>query len=188
MICHGKTGWHQVIAIKNRRNIQLADFLSVLKCLIHTYSAIISIFLVLIMNFPHSVSKRLILPWFTLTPKIIVKLLSADLQRIAVKTDFSDVSAVICPDCYIHQSLFFPDFWRLAAKKAAASSKNSFISLRRLFSFSNAFIRFLSFLHFFCFHFTSLRLVCQVLLYYIRLSQLQSASAHCCKPCDSAEH
>ena len=27
---------------------------------------------------------------------------------------------------------------------AAASSKNSFISLRRLFSFSNAFIRFLS--------------------------------------------
>mgnify|MGYP004553865539 CR=1 FL=1 len=90
--------------------LKLADFLSVLKCLIHTYSAVISIFLVLIMNFPHSVSKRLILPWFTLTPKMIVKLLSADLQRIAVKTDFSGVSAVICPDCNIHQSLFFPDF------------------------------------------------------------------------------
>ena len=71
----------------------------------------------------------------------IVKCLSADLQRIAVKTNFSGVSAVICPDCNIHQS--FPDFWRPAAKKAAASSKNSFISLRRLFSFSNAFIRFL---------------------------------------------
>ena len=93
---------------------KLADFFSVLKCLIHTYSAVISIFLVLIMNFPHSVSKRLILPWFTLTPKIIVKLLSADLQRIAVKTNFSSVSAVICPDCNIHPF------------------------------FSNAFIRFLS--------------------------------------------
>ena len=77
-------------------------------------------------------------------PKIIVKCLSADLQRISVKTDFSDVSAVICPDRNIDQSLFFPDFWRLAAKKAAASSRNSFILLRRLFSFSNAFIRFLS--------------------------------------------
>ena len=85
MICHDKTIWHQVIAIKNRRNIQLADFFSVLKCLIHTYSAVISIFLVLIMNFPHSVSKRLILPWFALTPKIIIKCLSADLQRVAVR-------------------------------------------------------------------------------------------------------
>ena len=182
MLCHGKTIRHQVIAIKNRRNIQLsvfcldfsnvcntffqrcicfkitlqkiirftgfpvcfgdsvglsfgfmnqvyllhhaadscfarnidpvklADFFSVLKCLIHTHSAVILIFLVLIMNFQHSVSKRLILPGFALTPKIIVKRLSADLQRAAVKTDFSDVSAVICPDRNIHQSLFFPDF------------------------------------------------------------------------------
>ena len=54
------------------------------------------------------------LPWLALTPKIIVKCLSADLQRIAVKTDFSSVSAVICPDCNIHPF------------------------------FSNAFIRFLS--------------------------------------------
>ena len=90
--------------------IKLADFFSVLECLIHTYSAIIRIFFVLIMNFQHSVSKRLILPGFALTSKIIVKCLSADLQRVAVKTDFSDVSAVICPDRNIHQSLFFPDF------------------------------------------------------------------------------
>ena len=94
MVCHGKTIWHQVIAIKSRRNIQLADFFSVLKCLIHTYSAVISIFLVLIMNFPHGVSKWLILPWFALTFKIIVKRLSADLQRVAVKTNFSGVPAV----------------------------------------------------------------------------------------------
>ena len=33
---------------------------------------------------------------------------------------------------------------QLAAKKAAASSKNAFISLKRLFAFSNALIRFLS--------------------------------------------
>ena len=182
MVRHGKTIWHQVIAIKNRRNIQLsvfcldfsnicnaffqrcicckitfqkiirftgftvgfgdsvglslgsmnqvyllhhaadscfawyldaiklADFFSVLKSLIHTYSAVIRIFFVLIMNFQHGVSKRLILPGFALTLKIIVKRLSADLQRVAVKTDLSDVSAVICPDCNIHQPLFFPDF------------------------------------------------------------------------------
>jgi len=182
MVCHGKTIWHQVIAIKNRRNIQLsffcldfsnvcnaffqrcicckitfqkiigfacfpvgfgdsvglsfgsmdqvyllhhaadscfardfdtiklADFFSVLECLIHTYSAVIRIFFVLIMNFQYGVGKRLILPWFALTLKVIVKRLSADLQRVAIKTDFSDVSAVICPDCNIHQPLFFPDF------------------------------------------------------------------------------
>ena len=90
--------------------IKLADFFSVLKSLIHTYSAVIRIFFVLIMNFQHGVSKRLILPGFALTLKIIVKRLSADLQRVAVKTDLSDVSAVICPDCNIYQPLFFPDF------------------------------------------------------------------------------
>ena len=40
--------------------IKLADFFSVLKSLIHTYSAVIRIFFVLIMNFQHGVSKRLI--------------------------------------------------------------------------------------------------------------------------------
>ena len=90
--------------------VKLADFFSVLKCLIHTYSAVISIFFVLIMNFQHSVSKRLILPWGVLTFKITVKCLPADLQRAAVKTDLSGVFAVICPDRNIHQSLFFPDF------------------------------------------------------------------------------
>ena len=57
--------------------IKLADFFSVLKSLIHTYSAVIRIFFVLIMNFQHGVSKRLILPGFALTLKIIVKRLSA---------------------------------------------------------------------------------------------------------------
>ena len=95
---------------RNFDTIKLTDFFSVLECLIHTHSAVILIFFVLIMNFQHSVSKWLILPGFSLTLKIIVKRLSADLQRAAVKTDFSDVSAVICPDCNIHQSLFFPDF------------------------------------------------------------------------------
>ena len=90
--------------------IKLADFFSVLECLIHTYSAVIRIFFVLIMNFQHGVSKRLIFPWLALTFKIIVKRLSADLQRVAVKTNFPGVPAVICPDCNIHQSLFFPDF------------------------------------------------------------------------------
>ena len=56
----------------------------------HIYLSLIHIF----MNFQYGVGKRLILPWFALTLKVIVKRLSADLQRVAIKTDFSDVSAV----------------------------------------------------------------------------------------------
>ena len=96
------------------------------------------------MYFQHGVSKRLILPWFVLTLKIVVKCLPADFQSFAVKADLSGVFAVIGSICNISQSLLFPDFRRHAAKKAAESSKNSFILLSRLFSFSNALIRFLS--------------------------------------------
>ena len=129
---------------RNFDTVKLADLFLIPQRLIHTYSAVIRIFLVLIMNFQHSVSKRLILPWGVLTSKIVVKRLPADFQNFAVKVDFSDVFAVIGSACDISQSLLFPDFRRHAAKKAAESSKNSFILLSRLFSFSNAFIRFLS--------------------------------------------
>ena len=95
---------------RNFDTIKLADLFLIPQCLIHTYSAVIRIFCVFIMNFQYGVSKWLILLWFALTLKIIVKRLSADLQRVTIKTDFSDVSAVICPDCNIHQPLFFPDF------------------------------------------------------------------------------
>ena len=70
---------------------KLADLFLIPQCLIHTYSAVIRIFFVFIMNFQHGVSKRLILPCGVLTFKITVKCLPADLQRVAVKADLSGV-------------------------------------------------------------------------------------------------
>jgi len=61
------------------------------------------------MDLQYRICQRLILPRLLFAFQIVVKRLSADLQRVAVKTDLSDVSAVICPDRNIHQSLFFPD-------------------------------------------------------------------------------
>lgn len=96
------------------------------------------------MDLQHCICQRLILPWLLFAFQIIIESLSADLQSFAVKADFSGVFAVIGSACNIFQPLLFPDFRRHAAKKAAASSRNSFISLRRRFSFSNALIRFFS--------------------------------------------
>ena len=89
---------------------KLADFFLILKCLKHADSAVICVFFVRGMDLQYRICQRLILPRLLFAFQIIVKCLSADLQLSALKTDFSDVSAVICPNCNIHQSLFFPDF------------------------------------------------------------------------------
>ena len=46
--------------------------------------------------------------------------------RSAMERDFTLNSAAIRFNCNKHQPLFYADFRRLAAKKAPASSKNSF--------------------------------------------------------------
>lgn len=83
----------------------------------------------------------LVLPWFIAIRQIISKCLPRHPQRLAIKADFSLNYAVFGLNRDELQSFPLPDFRRLAAKKADASSKNSFNSLSRLISLSRSFNR-----------------------------------------------
>jgi len=89
----------------------------------------------------YSFNKRFILPRLILTVKIVIKSLPANFKSLAVKVDFSLDSVVIRLEHYEFQALYFPDFRRLAAKKAEASSRNSFSSSNSRFFFSSSFMR-----------------------------------------------
>ncbi len=75
---------------------------------------------------------------------MIVKRFTLYTQRFTMKADLSLNCAVLCLFGYELQSFEFPDFRRLAAKKADASSKNSFNSLSRLIFLSRSFSCLLS--------------------------------------------
>jgi hypothetical protein len=62
------------------------------------------------MYFHHFVSKRLVLPGLILAFEIVVECLSADFQRLAVKSDLSRDPAVIGLQGNKFQPFFFPDF------------------------------------------------------------------------------
>ena len=72
---------------------------------------------------------------------MFVEALPADTKHPAIRCDFPGNPAVLCFQSQKDHSLVFADFRRLAAKKALASSKNSFSSFRRRISLSCSLTR-----------------------------------------------
>ena len=102
--------------------------------LVHTYSSISIIAFILIMDVHHSICKCLIFPWTVLFFEIIMNPLATNVEHFAVERSFTLHHAVIRFHSDKHHSLFLADLRRLAAKKALASSRNSFFSFRRRIS------------------------------------------------------
>ena len=89
----------------------------------------------------HGSCQILVLPGTVFVCEIFIEALAADPKHSAVERDFSSNPAVLCLQSQKDHSLVFADFRRLAAKKALASSRNSFSSLRRRISLSCSFTR-----------------------------------------------
>jgi len=96
---------------------------------------------VLAADFLYYVSQTLILPGVVFIGEIFVESLLVDAKHTGIKRNFPFDPAVLRPERKKHHSLIFTDFRRLAAKKALASSRNSFSSFRRGISLSCSFTR-----------------------------------------------
>ena len=90
-------------------------------------------------DFFHGIRQILILPGTAFVREIFIEVLSADAKHPAIKGNFSVNPAVLCFQSQKDHSLVCADSRRLAAKKALASSRNSFSSFRRWISLSCSF-------------------------------------------------
>ena len=111
------------------------------QCLRHPDPSTCIVTFVLIDDFFHGICQALILPWTVFVREIFVEALPADTKHPAIRCDFPGNPAVLCFQSQKDHSLVFADFRRLAAKKALASSQNSFSSFRRRISLSCSLTR-----------------------------------------------
>src|SRR5699024_2762498 len=111
------------------------------QCLVHPDPTISIVTFILTDDFFHGICQILVLPGTVFICEIFIKALTTDPKHSAVERDFPGSPAVLCLQCQKDHSLVFTDFRRLAAKKALASSRNSFSSFRRRISLSCSFTR-----------------------------------------------
>src|SRR5699024_7747931 len=111
------------------------------QCLVHPDPTISIVTFILTDDFFHGICQILVLPGTVFICEIFIKALTTDPKHSAVERDFPGSPAVLCLQCQKDHSLVFADFRRLAAKKALASSRNSFSSFRRRISLSCSFTR-----------------------------------------------
>ena len=100
----------------------------------HPASAICIIAFIFPENVEHGIRQRLIFPWPGSVFQIFVEPLPADVQQPAIEGQLPFVPAVVHLVRNEPHSGVLADFRRLAAKKALASSKNSFSSFKRRIS------------------------------------------------------
>src|SRR5574344_982856 len=86
----------------------------------------------------HCICNSLIFPRLFACFEIVIEPLPTDIKHPAVKSQFAFLRAVASLKRNETHPHVLADFRRLAAKKALASSRNSFSSLSRLFSFASS--------------------------------------------------